>query len=62
MGWPDETADLEAFYPTDLMATAFDIIFFWVARMIMMGLKFTGRIPSAKFSSTAWSAISGAGR
>jgi len=45
MGWPDKTADLEMFYPTDLMATAFDIIFFWVARMIMMGLKFTGKIP-----------------
>jgi valyl-tRNA synthetase len=45
MGWPEETTDLEMFYPTDLMATAFDIIFFWVARMIMMGLKFTGKIP-----------------
>jgi len=45
MGWPEETIDLKTFYPTDLMATAFDIIFFWVARMIMMGLKFTGRIP-----------------
>jgi valyl-tRNA synthetase len=45
MGWPDDTADLRMFYPTDLMATAFDIIFFWVARMIMMGLKFTGEIP-----------------
>jgi len=45
MGWPEETPDLKVFYPTDLMATGFDIIFFWVARMIMMGLKFTGRIP-----------------
>jgi len=45
MGWPEKTADLEMFYPTDLMATGFDIIFFWVARMIMMGLKFTGKIP-----------------
>jgi valyl-tRNA synthetase len=45
MGWPDETEDLKAFYPTDLMSTGFDIIFFWVARMIMMGLKFTGDIP-----------------
>jgi valyl-tRNA synthetase len=45
MGWPEKTPDLATFYPTDLMATAFDIIFFWVARMIMMGLKFTGRIP-----------------
>ncbi len=45
MGWPEETEDLKTFYPTDLMATGFDIIFFWVARMIMMGLKFTGDIP-----------------
>jgi len=45
LGWPDETDDLRTFYPTDLMSTGFDIIFFWVARMIMMGLKFRGRIP-----------------
>lgn len=45
LGWPEQTADLETFYPTDLMATGFDIIFFWVARMIMMGLKFRGKIP-----------------
>jgi valyl-tRNA synthetase len=45
LGWPDETEDLRAFYPTDLMSTGFDIIFFWVARMIMMGLKFRGAIP-----------------
>jgi valyl-tRNA synthetase len=45
LGWPDETEDLRAFYPTDLMSTGFDIIFFWVARMIMMGLKFRGKIP-----------------
>jgi len=45
MGWPDETDDLKAFYPTDLMSTGFDIIFFWVARMIMMGLKFAKDIP-----------------
>jgi len=45
MGWPDKTEDIKTFYPTDLMATGFDIIFFWVARMIMMGLKFTGEIP-----------------
>ncbi len=45
LGWPEETEDLETFYPTDLMSTGFDIIFFWVARMIMMGLKFRGRIP-----------------
>jgi len=45
MGWPEKTIDLEMFYPTDLMGTAFDIIFFWVARMIMMGLKFMGQVP-----------------
>ncbi len=45
MGWPEKTEDLKTFYPTDLMSTGFDIIFFWVARMIMMGLKFTKDIP-----------------
>ena len=45
MGWPEKTDDLDTFYPTDLMSTGFDIIFFWVARMIMMGLKFMGDIP-----------------
>ncbi len=45
MGWPDQTEDFLRYYPTDLMLTAFDIIFFWVARMIMAGVKFTGDIP-----------------
>jgi valyl-tRNA synthetase len=45
MGWPEETDDLKIFYPTDVLITGPDIIFFWVARMIMMGLKFTGDIP-----------------
>lgn len=45
MGWPEKTEDFKAFYPTDLMSTGFDIIFFWVARMIMMGLKFARDIP-----------------
>ena len=45
LGWPEKTDDLNTFYPTDLMSTGFDIIFFWVARMIMMGLKFMGDIP-----------------
>ena len=44
-GWPEQTPDLKYFYPTNLLVTGFDIIFFWVARMIMMGLKFTGQIP-----------------
>ncbi|HEY0590153.1 MAG TPA: valine--tRNA ligase [Thermoanaerobaculia bacterium] len=45
MGWPDETPDYRAFYPTDALITGFDILFFWVARMIMMGLRFTGQVP-----------------
>ncbi|MDI7774788.1 valine--tRNA ligase [Asticcacaulis sp. EMRT-3] len=45
MGWPEDTADLKRFYPTDTLITGFDIIFFWVARMMMMGLHFTGQAP-----------------
>ncbi|MBN2241311.1 MAG: valine--tRNA ligase [Acidobacteria bacterium] len=45
MGWPEETRDLKVYYPTDTLITGPDIIFFWVARMIMMGLKFTGEVP-----------------
>ena len=45
LGWPEHTKELEAFYPTSVLVTGFDIIFFWVARMIMMGLKFTGQVP-----------------
>ena len=45
LGWPDRTPELRAFYPTDVLVTARDIIFLWVARMIMMGLEFTGDIP-----------------
>jgi valyl-tRNA synthetase len=45
LGWPDDTPDLRRYYPTDIMETAYDILFFWVARMIMMGLWFTGDIP-----------------
>lgn len=45
LGWPERTTELEQFYPTSVLVTGFDIIFFWVARMIMMGLKFTGKIP-----------------
>jgi len=45
LGWPEDTADLRVFYPTDVLITGPDIIFFWVARMIMMGLKFAGDIP-----------------
>lgn len=45
MGWPDKTEELEVFYPTSLLVTAFDILFFWVARMVMMGLHFMGEVP-----------------
>jgi valyl-tRNA synthetase len=44
-GWPDETAALQKFYPTSVLVTGFDIIFFWVARMMMMGLKFRADVP-----------------
>lgn len=45
LGWPERTPELETFYPTTVLFTGFDIIFFWVARMIMMGLHFTGKVP-----------------
>jgi valyl-tRNA synthetase len=45
LGWPDETPELRRFYPTDVLVTAFDIIFFWVARMMMMGLHFMDKVP-----------------
>ena len=45
LGWPDTTPALQKFYPTSVLVTGFDIIFFWVARMMMMGLKFMGDVP-----------------
>ncbi|CEM62871.1 valine--tRNA ligase [Treponema phagedenis] len=45
LGWPSKTEDLKAFYPTTALVTAYDIIFFWVSRMIMAGLEFTGEVP-----------------
>lgn len=45
LGWPQKTEDLEKFYPTTALVTAYDIIFFWVSRMIMAGLEFTGKVP-----------------
>ena len=45
LGWPDDTVELKKYYPTSVLVTGFDIIFFWVARMIMMGLKFMGDVP-----------------
>jgi len=45
LGWPDQTKELDRYYPTDVLVTAFDIIFFWVARMMMMGTHFMGKVP-----------------
>jgi valyl-tRNA synthetase len=45
LGWPERTPELETFYPTSVLVTGFDIIFFWVARMMMLGLHFTGEVP-----------------
>ena len=45
LGWPEQTPELKSFYPTSVLVTGFDIIFFWVARMIMMGMKFMDDIP-----------------
>lgn len=45
LGWPEKSKDLATFYPTSVLETGYDILFFWVARMIMLGLKFTGEVP-----------------
>jgi len=45
LGWPEKTKDFQVYYPTAVLVTSFDIIFFWVARMMMMGIKFTGQVP-----------------
>ena len=45
LGWPEKTSELARYYPTDVLVTGFDIIFFWVARMMMMGIHFTGEVP-----------------
>lgn len=52
LGWPDDSPDMRAFYPTSLLITGFDILFFWVARMIMMGCHFTGKAPFAEVHLT----------
>ncbi len=48
LGWPDNTAELQKYYPADTLVTAFDIIFFWVARMMMFGIHFMGEVPFKK--------------
>jgi len=45
LGWPDDTPELRAFYPTDVLSTGRDILFLWVARMVMLGIEFTGHVP-----------------
>jgi valyl-tRNA synthetase len=45
LGWPQETPELKVFYPTSVLSTGFDILFFWVARMAMLGIKFMGDVP-----------------
>ena len=48
LGWPSDTADLRAFYPTSVLETGLDILFFWVARMVMMGMQLGGDVPFQK--------------
>jgi valyl-tRNA synthetase len=52
LGWPDDTDDFRFFYPTSVLVTGFDILFFWVARMVMFGYQFTGRSPFARVHLT----------
>ena len=56
LGWPDETPEVKRFYPTSALVTGFDIIFFWVARMMMMGLHFMKEVPFQTSTSTVWCA------
>lgn len=48
LGWPDDTEDLKTFYPTSVLETGHDILFFWVARMVMLGMKLGGDLPFSK--------------
>lgn len=57
LGWPDDTEDLKVFYPTAVLETGHDILFFWVARMVMLGMKLGGDIPFRKVSSILMSLI-----
>jgi len=53
MGWPEKTPELQVFYPTSVLTTGFDIIFFWVARMMMLGIRFAGDVPFREVFVTA---------
>ena len=55
LGWPDETDDFKNFYPTSVLETGHDILFFWVARMVMLGMKLGGDVPFKKVSLIYWS-------
>lgn len=50
LGWPEDTDDLKVFYPTSVLETGHDILFFWVARMVMLGIKLRGDVPFRKVS------------
>ena len=54
LGWPNKTEDLDYFYPTDVLVTGYDIIFFWVIRMVFSGLEQTGKVP-VPHSTDPWS-------
>ena len=56
LGWPDQTPELKRYYPTSVLVTGFDIIFFWVARMMMMGMHFMNEVPFRTSTSTRWCA------
>ena len=54
LGWPDDTQDLKVFYPTSVLETGHDILFFWVARMVMLGTKLGGDVPFRKVSELCY--------
>jgi valyl-tRNA synthetase len=54
LGWPDDTEDLKAFYPTSVLETGHDILFFWVARMVMLGMKLGSDVPFSKVGVTIY--------
>jgi valyl-tRNA synthetase len=56
MGWPDKTQLLETYYPTSVLVTGFDILFFWVARMMMMGIHFMKEVPFPMSTCMPWCA------
>lgn len=57
LGWPDDSEDLKAFYPNSVLETGHDILFFWVARMVMLGMKLGGDVPFSKVRLLSHSSI-----